>query len=242
MDLSLDALKEAARKNNLSQEDYFVELVRLHTMTSQEVLNHLEISKQRLFNLKKTGRLIEIKTGLFLTKSVEDMRYAQLTTDTINKYRAGSEENPYELTPAYKPILATDNYPILLINKLRFNDCVTMVKYEHEEPKEHEKSEKSEYEEHLKELLEDVIDVYRKSGFVYLTKHEGFDRVETSEDLLESEIIIQPNDSLAAPEEYKGFTVERFYDFLTKHATILGKDKISNYNNTLIALKGLMRP
>lgn len=228
MYLSLDELQGIANKNNLSQDDYFVELIRQHTMTSQEVLKRLEISKQRLFSLKKEGRLVEIKKGLFFRKSVERMRYEQFEN---NQMKHRNKENSYELTPAYKVIQHKNNYPILLINELRFGDCLAMVRHKSTNPL---------YAQHLSGLLKTVTDVYKKAGRVYMLKHEGFDYVENTEELFEAEIVIQPNDILEIYPEYKGLTVKRFYEYITSTARILGIDMVPNYNDTLVELRDLL--
>ncbi|KEI02886.1 DNA-binding protein [Clostridium botulinum C/D] len=50
--------------------DELIKLIQENTMESKEVLEYLEISKQRLSNMNKTGKLIAVKKGVYLKQDV----------------------------------------------------------------------------------------------------------------------------------------------------------------------------
>lgn len=184
-------------------------IVEQHLMTSSEVMERLEISKQRLFSLKKQGLLHEIKKGIFSRKEVETMRTAQLQEERLKKY---NKKTAYELTPAYKNI----DKQRLIINKLRFFDCLTMVKHE---------VTNGFYNNHLAGALQAVLNTFEENGFVYLLEHEGFDYVENLSDL-QSVVVI------------KTYTKNDYVQFMESvEAQILGLSKVNGYSDIIAKLK-----
>lgn len=47
-----------------------IKLIQENTMESKEVLEYLEISKQRLSNMNRTGKLVAVKKGVYLKQDV----------------------------------------------------------------------------------------------------------------------------------------------------------------------------
>lgn len=68
----------------------------------------------------------------------------------------------------------------MIVNKLRFFDCLTMVN----------KSEDSmKYNKHLESTLHSIYEIFKDGGVLYFTLHKGFDEVENLQELKELEII-----------------------------------------------------
>jgi hypothetical protein len=200
-------LKKLEKLFEMDSTEILNQIINQHTLSSQEVMERFNISKQRLFGLKKQGLLHQLKQGLFIRKEVEQMRMHQIE-DTI-KY------SNYDLTPAFNDKIQN----ILLINKLRFFDCLTMVNHNSTNPL---------YNNHLEKILEAVYNTFKVGGVVYLTKHENFDYVETKKDLEEAEILI------------RSFTKDEFVELLTSvESLILGMPKIKGYHSILTSLNNL---
>ncbi|TVX93279.1 hypothetical protein [Paenibacillus agilis] len=142
-------------------------IVEQHTMTSGDVMERLMVSRQRLQGLKNQGYLNEIKIGLFSRSNVEAMRSKQIKEERIRDY---------ELYPIFRKIEGC-----LIIDKLRFFDCQTMVRVESREedydPVSHP------YKQALEELLTAVVETYKKKQNVVLLRHPGFEAVYDPEDL-----------------------------------------------------------
>ncbi|KGM95572.1 DNA-binding protein [Clostridium phage CWou-2020a] len=47
-----------------------IKLIQENTMESKEVLEYLGISKQRLSNMNRTGKLVAVKKGVYLKQDV----------------------------------------------------------------------------------------------------------------------------------------------------------------------------
>lgn len=183
-------------------------IVEQHLLTSSEVMAEIGISKQRLFSLKKQGYLREIKKGIFARTEVEKMRVKQIEEDRLSKYTGKS----YDLTPAYRIIDAQT----LIINSLRFFDCLKMVKYE---------STNKLYNKHLSGALDIAVKTLNGNGTVYMLKHEGFDYVESLEEL----------DSVGY---IRGFSKSEFIQFMESvEAKILGLPKVKGYSDFVTSLK-----
>ncbi|MTI47562.1 DNA-binding protein [Sporosalibacterium faouarense] len=54
-----------------------IELLKAETMESSEVVKFLGISRQRLSDMNRTGKLNSIKKGIYLKKDVEDRKKIQ---------------------------------------------------------------------------------------------------------------------------------------------------------------------
>jgi len=130
-------LEELALILKINSSEIVERIVKQYTMDSKDIMDRFEISKQRLLALKKQGVLKEIKKGIFIIPDAEEMRKKQVEEKRLQKY------SNYDLTPAYKKI----EEDILIVNKLRFFDCLTMVN----------KSEDSmKYNKHLESTLHSI--------------------------------------------------------------------------------------
>lgn len=54
-----------------------IKLIQENTMDSKEVIAYLEISKQRLSDMNRDGKLIAIKKGIYLKADVEKRKSEQ---------------------------------------------------------------------------------------------------------------------------------------------------------------------
>lgn len=179
-----------------------IKIIQENTMDTAGVLDYLNISKQRLSDMKRKNKIIEVKKGIFLRMDIELIKINQ--QDLREKY---NKKSSYELFPIYKKI--GNN---LLINKLRFFDCVTMVKY---------KITNEIYNRNLEDTLNVILSSLEKDHHVYFMDHKYFDNIEQEKNIKENMII-------------KKFSLESYKEFLQHNgAHIIGLDKIGNYNNIL---------
>lgn len=188
-------------------KEELIDIIEKYTMDSSQVLEYLDISKQRLSDMKRTGKVNEVKKGIFLREEVEVIKMNQ--QDLRKKY---NEKSAYNMFPVYKDI-----GDALIIDKLRFFDCVNMVKH---------KSTNKVYNSALEATLTSILSKLNKGAKVYLLDHKGFDYIETNEEIkLEGTII-------------KEFSKESFLAFLEfDGANIIGLDMIGNYYQILGELK-----
>ncbi|WP_238884558.1 helix-turn-helix domain-containing protein [Clostridium sp. YIM B02551] len=54
-----------------------IKLISEHTMESSEVIEYLGISKQRLSDMNRQGKLIAVKKGIYLKEDVEKRKEEQ---------------------------------------------------------------------------------------------------------------------------------------------------------------------
>lgn len=54
----------------IDRED-LIKLIQANTMDSSEVVEYLGISKQRLSDMNRTGKLVAVKKGIYLRQDVE---------------------------------------------------------------------------------------------------------------------------------------------------------------------------
>jgi len=54
-----------------------IRFIQENTMESSEVISYLNITKQRLSDLKRTGKLTAIKKGIYLKSDVEERKAKQ---------------------------------------------------------------------------------------------------------------------------------------------------------------------
>ncbi|BCC09242.1 MULTISPECIES: hypothetical protein [Bacillus] len=202
-------LEELALILKINSSEIVERIVKQYTMDSKDIMDRFEISKQRLLALKKQGVLKEIKKGIFIIPDAEEMRKKQVEEKRLQKY------SNYDLTPAYKKI----EEDILIVNKLRFFDCLTMVN----------KSEDSmKYNKHLESTLHSIYEIFKDGGVLYFTLHKGFDEVENLQELKELEII------------QRKFTKNEFIKFLESvEMRILGIQKVLGFVSILNNLKTL---
>ncbi|OAS16761.1 hypothetical protein [Paenibacillus oryzisoli] len=141
-------------------------IVNQHTMTTGEVMNWFEVSRQRLLGLKNQGYLNELKGGLYSRSNVETMRWQQIEGGRLR----------YELYPVFRLLDCC-----LIIDKRRFFDCQTMVKVEskgeHYNPVNHP------YKLALEEMLSAAVETYKKNQTVVYLMQKGFDEVYNLDDL-----------------------------------------------------------
>ncbi|AZV58818.1 DNA-binding protein [Clostridium sp. AWRP] len=64
--------------------DELIKLIKDNTMDSSEVVEYLGISKQRLSDMNRQGKLIAIKKGIYLREDVEKRKLEQ--SDLRKKY------------------------------------------------------------------------------------------------------------------------------------------------------------
>jgi len=78
---------------NISNKEEFINLVRTEILTSSEVLDELQISRQALNSLVKRGKLFPVKElsrdKLFLKEDIEKRKEA--SKELYNKYRPYDE-------------------------------------------------------------------------------------------------------------------------------------------------------
>ncbi|PFN60553.1 DNA-binding protein [Bacillus thuringiensis] len=149
--------------------------------TTAEVLEKLELSKQRLQDYKRTGKLEEIKKGIFLKKDVLKLRIEILKGAGTIKYNT----IPYDLTPVFKDING-----ILIINTLRLFDCCAMISHATSS------DDTEEYSTELSHMLDEINKRIINNTPIYflynkdtLDKNVRFDTIETTRELYESRLI-----------------------------------------------------
>ncbi|HDX9494323.1 hypothetical protein [Bacillus thuringiensis] len=201
----INVVRKAAKECKLTEKEFINEIINYYLINSKDTIEYLDISKQRLSNMKKQGKLLEVEKGLYFRSEVEEFKLIQ--NEVREKYH---HQKVYDLFPAYKEIGDT-----LIINFLRFFDCVTMVKHN---------CTNSMYNNHLENALTAILKYVTSNQDVFMLEHEGFDYVEDKLDIQESQI-------------KKKFDTEFFKEYLeSKTAYILGINKIGNFNEILSAL------
>lgn len=202
-------LEELALILKINSSEIVEGIVKQYTMDSKDIMDRFEISKQRLLALKKQGVLKEIKKGVFLIPDAEEMRKKQVEEKRLQKY------SNYDLTPAYKKI----EEDILIVNKLRFFDCLTMV---------NKSEDATEYNKHLESTLHLIYEIFRDGGVLYFTLHKGFDEVENLQELKELQIV------------QRKFTKNEFIEFIESvEMRILGIQKVFGFASILNKLQKL---
>jgi len=184
------------------ERNELIKMINDETMDTSEVIDYLGISKQRLSDMKRSGKANEVKTGLFLREDIEIIKINQM-----NLREKFNKNTVYELFPVYK--LIND---IMLIDKLRFFDCVTMTKH---------RITNDIYNDQLEQGLELILERLKVGTKVLMLDHKGFDDIENEEDI-ENNIIL------------KEFTKKTFKEFLEfDGASIIGLTMIGNYYKIL---------
>ncbi|PFI26956.1 hypothetical protein COI53_25830 [Bacillus thuringiensis] len=199
---------KAAKEYEVTEKEFIKEVINHYLINSKDTIEYLNISKQRLSNMKKQGRLLEVEKGLYFRRDVEEFKLTQ--NEAREKYH---QQKAYDLFPAYKEIGDT-----LIINYLRFFDCVTMVKHN---------CTNSIYNNHLENALTAILKYVTSNQNVFMLEHKGFDYIEDALDINKSRI-------------KREFDEEFFKEFLqSKKAYILGINKIGNFNDILNKLNGI---
>ncbi|MBK5361343.1 hypothetical protein JFU03_26675 [Bacillus sp. TH44] len=165
----INVVRKAAKECKLTEKEFINEIINYYLINSKDTIEYLDISKQRLSNMKKQGKLLEVEKGLYFRSEVEEFKLIQ--NEVREKYH---HQKVYDLFPAYKEIGDT-----LIINFLRFFDCVTMVKHN---------CTNSMYNNHLENALTAILKYVTSNQDVFMLEHEGFDYVEDKLDIQESQI------------------------------------------------------
>ncbi|WP_144489634.1 helix-turn-helix domain-containing protein [Bacillus thuringiensis] len=160
-----------------AERQHLIKTIREETCTTAEVLEILRISRQRLQDYKRTGKLEEIKKGIFLKHDVAELRIHMINT-TI-KHR----KDEYNLVPVIKDLSG-----ILLINTLRFFDCCTMITRSNKNDTDILK-----YKKELSDMLNAINTNLEKKEPIYFLFNNNdtnkFDNLETVRELYESNLI-----------------------------------------------------
>ncbi|PRR70941.1 hypothetical protein [Clostridium thermopalmarium] len=61
------------------EREELIKLIQENTMDSSEVVEYLGISKQRLSDMNRTGKLVAVKKGIYLKVDVEKRKQEQGT-------------------------------------------------------------------------------------------------------------------------------------------------------------------
>ncbi|RJE85194.1 hypothetical protein D3P07_21750 [Paenibacillus sp. 1011MAR3C5] len=197
---------------NLTSDIMLRLIIEQHTMSTNEVIDRLGISKQRLVGLKNQRLLHEIKKGIYSRKEVEMMR---MTQEKQNRFK--HQKNAYELTPAYRILDPLH----VIINKSRFFDCLTMVKH---------KDSDAVYDLEVSGALKAADDTYKVGGKVYMLQHEEFDHIKHAADLNMSNIL----------KMYTEADFLTFLE--STEAQILGLPQTTNYAKVLTSMKANQTP
>lgn len=204
--------------------------------TTAEVLEVLELSKQRLQDYKRTGKLEEIKKGIFLKKDVLKLRIEIIKDKGTNKYNT----IPYSLTPVFKDING-----ILIINTLRLFDCCAIISHSTS------LDDTDEYSTELSNMLNEInIRLMNKTPiyFLYnkdtLDKNIRFDTIETTRGLYESRLIKSELSLRSSGQFTKNYLEQstnpiklviynkNVIDFLESYKdSELGLEKVGNFND-----------
>lgn len=191
------------------ERNELIKMITEETMDTSEVIDYLGVSKQRFSDMKRKGKLKEVKTGLFLRKDIEVIKINQM-----NLRAKFNKKAVYELFPVYKLI-----GDIMIIDKLRFFDCLTMVKH---------KITNEIYNKHLEQSLKLILERVKIGTKVFMIDHKYFDCIENEEEVKENGVII------------KEFTDKSFNEFLRfDGANIMGLTMIGNYHKILEQLESL---
>lgn len=71
-----------------------IKLIQENTMDSSEVIEYLGISKQRLSDMNRTGKLVAVKKGIYLKMDVETRKAEQ--DELREKYYRPKKQKPQE--------------------------------------------------------------------------------------------------------------------------------------------------
>ncbi|ALP38005.1 hypothetical protein ASL14_19235 [Paenibacillus sp. IHB B 3084] len=211
--VDLQKLVEASGLD-VSSEQLVELIVEQYTMSQQEIVDRFHFSNQRISNMREQKLLREIKKGLYLREEVENMREQQISRKRLEKY------SDYRLTPAYEDYLGS-----LIIDKLRFFDCLTCVRVNSKEQDNYDPQEDG-YNKHLTEVLNTVYTAFDVSKHVYLFEHRAFEYVRKEEDIQD---VIQSNKYW-----FKEYSASEFLNFLQNPtAEFLGWTRIMSYASTV---------
>ncbi|MFV1456356.1 helix-turn-helix domain-containing protein [Bacillus mycoides] len=216
------------------ERQHLINIIREETCTTAEVLEILRISRQRLQDFKRTGKLEEIKKGIFLKHDVAELR-SHILNNTIKH-----QKDEYSLVPVIKDLSG-----ILLINTLRFFDCCTMITRSNKEDEDI-----LVYKDELFRMLNAINANLSKSEPIYFLFNKNdkfkFDNIETVRDLYESNLIkseltfesshkpILPKAFLkdSTAPIYIDIEQKNIIDFLEGHKNFnLGLEQVKNFDN-----------
>ncbi|SCN42165.1 type IV toxin-antitoxin system AbiEi family antitoxin domain-containing protein [Bacillus wiedmannii] len=165
-----------SKKLSNEERTELINTIKDKTCTTAEVIKELGLSKQRLQDFKRNGKLEEIKKGIFLKHDV-----AELRNHMLNNIKHKKDE--YSLVPVIKDLSG-----ILLINTLRFFDCCTMITRSNKDDKDI-----LEYRKELSSMLSAIKNNLNKKEPIYFLFNNNdkykFDNIETVRELYESNLI-----------------------------------------------------
>ena len=211
-----------------------INIIREETCTTAEVLEILRISRQRLQDYKRTGKLEEIKKGIFLKHDVAELR-SHMINNTIQH-----QQDNYTLIPVIRELNG-----ILLINTLRFFDCCTMITRSNKEDEDI-----LIYKNELSRVLSTINKNLSKREPIYFLFNKNdqykFDNIQTVRELYESNLIkseltFEISHKPLLPKEFLKDSTTPIYidiyqknvmDFLEGHRNSnLGLEKAEDFDN-----------
>jgi hypothetical protein len=218
--VDLQKLVEASGLN-VTPEQLVELIVEQYTMSQAEIIDRFHFSNQRISNMREQKLLREIKKGLYLREEVENMREQQISGKRLEKY------GDYRLTPAYENYVGS-----LIIDKLRFFDCLTCVRVDSKNQENYVPS-NDEYNIHLSEVLNAMLTALTDGKYVYFFEHRAFQFVRKEDDI---------NDVLNSNKfVFKEILAKDFLDFLLQPtAEYLGWTSVMSYASVVESLKKLV--
>ncbi|WP_063568439.1 hypothetical protein [Paenibacillus sp. O199] len=203
----------------ITSEQLVESIVEQYTMSQEELVDRFHFSNQRIKTLREKKLIREIKKGLYLREQVENMREKQIREKRLEKF------GDYRLTPAYE-----EYEDSLIIDKLRFYDCLTCVRAESKSQRYNPQND--EYNIHLTEVLKTVLEAFNAGKDVYFFEHRAFQYVRYEEDIQK---VIDSNNYW-----FKKHSVSQFLDLLQMPVSeYLGFQEIMNYSSIVKSLTKL---
>ncbi len=232
-----------SKKLTNKERTELINTIKDKTCTTAEVIKELGLSKQRLQDFKRTGKLEEIKKGIFLKHDV-----AELRSHMINNIKHKKKKDEYSLVPVIKDLSG-----ILLINTLRFFDCCTMITRSNKDDKDILK-----YKQELSSMLSSINNNLIKKEPIYFlfNKNEKFqfDQIETVRELYESYLIksqltFESSHKPLVPQTFLEASVSPIFleieqknvmDFLNGHRDQkLGLEQLDNFSNIYKSIQSM---
>lgn len=225
----LDDLKDLAKEMGLSVEEYARLFIQYNTITSQELAEDLGVAQPRIAALKKSGKIIEVKKGIFLTKDAMNMRFQQLTSDSL-KHSVSSTE--YHILPARYSLPTDTNKRVLFISKTRFSDCLVMAD---------NSSDSDSYIKELKELLHEIIQLLKEDGIIFPLIEQDFRKFKDHKQISVNELNVY-NQSLHRTFTLSvGLTPNDLFNWLARcKLTLKNQNLIKEVNTVMEVAKQLI--
>lgn len=161
-------LEDLAKKKGMLVEEYARLLIQYNTLTSQELAEELGVSQSRVAALKKSGKIQEIKKGIFLAIDAANMRVNQLESDSMKH----SVSNEYHILPTRYSLSTKDDKRVLFISKTRFSDCLVMAD---------RGTDPGEYVKELNKLFSEMIQILKEDGVIFPLNEQDFRKFKNNE-------------------------------------------------------------